>query len=48
MFATISIQWVHVAPTGMAGLLVLLGAPPGFRTQNLRIKSRFRAVSDRF
>ena len=27
--------------------LVLLGAPPGFRTQNLRIKSRFRAVSDR-
>ena len=27
--------------------LVFLGAPPGFRTQNLRIKSLFKALSDR-
>ena len=32
--------------TTVASDLVLLGAPPGFRTQNLRIKSLFKAVSD--
>ena len=38
----------HLLVSESAADLVLLGAPPGFRTQNLRIKSRFRAVSDRF
>jgi hypothetical protein len=31
----------------MASDLAFNGAPPGFRTLNLRIKSLFRAVSDR-